>query len=103
MHDMPDTEDADADAVVASQPVQSLILVFLGAAVIAAVINAYFKTDWGSVLNITTMIHVLWTTLMGIAPRISTPFWAAWLSPALFCGVCVLLLARKLRPYEVVR
>jgi hypothetical protein len=31
------------------------------------------------------------------------PLWACWLVVALVCSVCLLLLARKVRAYEVIR
>ena len=70
---------------------------------LAAVINVMFRTSWGSVINITDMIHVIWAGLFGVEPLNDTPLWVAWVSPAIFCAACLLLLARKLRPYEVVR
>jgi len=81
----------------------SLFLVFFVAAGMAGVINLMLRTDWGSVINVTDMMHVIWARLFGVEPLLSTPTWVAWTSPALFCGVCVLLLSRKLRPYEIVR
>lgn len=81
----------------------SLILVFFVSGIMAAVVNAMLHTQWGSVINISDMMHVIWASLFGIEPLVSTPLWVAWLSPILFCGFCVVLLARKLRPYEVVR
>jgi len=81
----------------------SLLVVFFVAGGLAAVINVMFRTSWGSVINITDMIHVIWAGLFGVEPLNDTPQWVAWLSPAIFCAVCLVLLARKLRPYEVVR
>jgi len=81
----------------------SLLVVFFVATGLAGAINLMFHTSWGSVINISDMIHVIWARLFGVAPLLDTPLWVAWLSPAMFCGVALLLLARKLRPYEVVR
>ena len=81
----------------------SLLVVFFVAGGLAAVINVMFRTSWGSVINITDMIHVIWAGLFGVEPLNDTPLWVAWTSPAIFCAGCLLLLARKLRPYEVVR
>lgn len=81
----------------------SLFLIFFVAGGMSAVINLMLRTDWGSVINITDMMHVIWASLFGIEPLTSTPLWVAYLSPLLFCGVSLVLLARKLRPYEIVR
>jgi ABC-2 type transport system permease protein len=81
----------------------TLILILFVAALMAGVLNLLLDTEWASVINITDMIHVVWARLFGLQPTIAVPAGVAWLSPALFCGVSILLLARKLRPYEVVR
>jgi len=31
------------------------------------------------------------------------PLWLSWLVVALVCGVCVLILSRKVRAYEVIK
>jgi ABC-2 type transport system permease protein len=81
----------------------SMVLVFIVAAGLATVLNLQFRTDWASVINLTDMIHVIVTSLFGVPSNLEIPPWAAWLSVLLACLVCVGLLARKLRPYEVVR
>jgi ABC-2 type transport system permease protein len=81
----------------------SLLVVFFVGAALGGMIDWMFRTSWGSVINITTMMRAIWAGLFGVEPPTDTPLWVAWTSPALFCVVCVLLLARKLRPYEVVR
>ena len=81
----------------------SMILVFIVAAGLASVMNLQFRTDWASVINLGDMIHVIVTSLFGVPSNIEVPTWAAWISVLVACVVCVGLLARKLRPYEVVR
>ncbi len=81
----------------------SLILLFFVAGGMAGIINVMFGTHWGSVINISDMMHVIWASLFGVKPLVSTPLWVAWSSPLVFCAVSLLMLARKLRPYEVVR
>jgi len=81
----------------------SMILVFIVLAGMSAMINGMFRTNWASVINVTDMYHVVVAWLFGVKAFVDTPVWAAWLSLLGFCGICVLLLARKLKPYEVVR
>jgi len=81
----------------------SMILVFIVAAGLASVMNLQFRTDWASVINLGDMVHVIVASLFGVPPNIAVPPWAAWTSVLVTCGACVWLLARKLRPYEVVR
>jgi len=77
--------------------------VFVVSAGLAGVLNFALRTHWGSVLNITDMIRIVWTGLFGIDSWGRTPVWAAWMSLIAVCAVCILLLARKIRAYEIVR
>jgi len=81
----------------------SMILVFIVTAGLAAVMNLQFRTEWASVINLSDMVHVIVASLFGVPPSSLVPPWAAWMSVLATCGACVLLMARKLRPYEVVR
>jgi ABC-2 type transport system permease protein len=92
-------------AYVKWKPVARLVLLLLifVAGGLAALTNFVLQTDWASVINITDMIMVIWSSLFGLKPTVSTPVWVAWLSPILFCGVSVWLLSRKLQPYEIVK
>ena len=81
----------------------AMILVFFVAAGMAAFINIMLGTQWASLINITDMIHVVWASLFGVEAFVSTPAWAAWLALLVVCGLSLLALSRKLKPYEVVR
>jgi ABC-2 type transport system permease protein len=81
----------------------SLFLVFFVSLGMAGMTNLLLRNDWGDVIAIPKMMFVIWARLFGVTPLATTPLWVAILSPLIFCGVCLVLLARKLRPYEVVR
>jgi ABC-2 type transport system permease protein len=81
----------------------SLFLVFFVAGGMAQMTNLLLRNDWGDVISLPKMMFVIWARLFGVEPLATTPLWVAMLSPLLFCGVGLVLLARKLRPYEVVR
>jgi ABC-2 type transport system permease protein len=81
----------------------TLILVFIVAAFTAGMMNLLLGTDWASVINISDMMKVIWSRLFGLDPGVSTPLWVAILCPLFFCAASLSLLARKLRPYEVVK
>jgi ABC-2 type transport system permease protein len=81
-----------------------LFLVFVVAAGLGQTLNLALRTHWGSLLNILDMLRVVWGHLFGSPIGTSaTPLWAAWLSLVAACGVCVLLLSRRVRAYEVIR
>ncbi len=76
----------------------------------AAVLDAILRTQWGSVLNITHMMSIIWAHLFRIQAieRHSSgfdvvPLWAAWASLLSLCAACLWLLDRKLRAREVER
>jgi ABC-2 type transport system permease protein len=82
----------------------SLLVVFFVAGGMAGVLNFVLRTHWASVLNILDMLRVVWGNLFGLPIAVSqTPLWAAWLSLLTFCSICVVVLSRKIRAYEVVR
>ena len=69
----------------------------------AGIINFLFDTDWGSLLNVGDMVTVIWAQLFEVPDVSQVPAWAAWISVLTFCGVCLALLARKVKAYEVVK
>jgi len=76
---------------------------FIGLSAAAGLTNFLFKTDWGSLLNIGDMVTVIWADLFDIPDVSQVPPLAAWASVLVFCGLCLALLARKVRAYEVVK
>jgi ABC-2 type transport system permease protein len=77
--------------------------VFVIAAMLSQILNFSLRTDWGSLINLADMLRVVWTSLFGVSTWTNVPVPAAWLSILIACGACLLLLARKIRAYEVVR
>jgi ABC-2 type transport system permease protein len=76
-------------------------------AALAGVIDAAFQTRWGDVVSLQAMASTLWLGLfrsdVGTGGPSSPPAWLGGVVLALLCAVCVGLLARKVRAYEVVR
>ena len=90
--------------------------VFFVAAGFGAVINAVERTSWGHLLNISYLVGSLWlelfegsghTTNGAVFFRVplgeELPLWCCWMALAALCGVCLYMLARKIRGAEVVR
>jgi ABC-2 type transport system permease protein len=77
---------------------------------IGQVLDAILRTQWGSLINITHMMSIVWAHLFrlkAIERHTSgfdvVPLWAAWASLLSVCGACFWLLDRKLRAREVER
>ncbi len=90
------------------------------------IINELFLTRSGHLISLWATMKSLWSGLFGlfvrqtgqIRGRVTTPIydnelvdiallepplWVSWLVIALICAVCVWLLARKVRAYEVIK
>jgi ABC-2 type transport system permease protein len=75
---------------------------------IGQILDAILRTHWGSLLNFTHMISLVWAHLFRLdaVDRHSlgfdiVPLWAAWASLLSTCAACFWLLDRKLRAREV--
>jgi ABC-2 type transport system permease protein len=90
--------------------------VFFVAAGFGATINAVQRTKWGHILQITDMIGQIWvwlfegnnpTTTGTIFFRVTQgeelPLWCCWGAVLALAGMCLYMLARKIRGAEVVR
>lgn len=85
------------------------------------IVNELFMTRNGNLISLWTNINTIWGGLFGLFERETTiriatgrrqvselvlfepPLWASWLVVALVCAICVWLLARKVRAYEVIK
>ncbi len=90
-----------------------------------AIVNEIFLTRSGHLISLWATMTSIWAGLFGLFERqvgsvrgrvttpvydnefvdiilMEPPLWASWLVVALICGICVWLLARKVRAYEVI-
>jgi len=77
--------------------------VFVVATGFSQILNLALRTQWGSLINLADMLRVVWSSLFGVEFWTDVPVGAAWIALGVACGLCVLLLARKVRAYEVVK
>ncbi|HZM89746.1 MAG TPA: hypothetical protein VFF31_24705 [Blastocatellia bacterium] len=72
-------------------------------------VNGVLVTRWGSLFNLTIIMKTIEDSLFRAPNSMNFPNWmvlptaAAWIMLGLFLGMCVLLLTRRVRAYEVVR
>jgi ABC-2 type transport system permease protein len=99
----------------------ALLGLFFIPSVFAEVVNALFRTRWGNIISLGALMKNVTAGLFGtfqqttsfvtdfdgeVATRISLtepPLWACWFALFLVCVVCLALLSRKVKAYEVVR
>ena len=83
----------------------TLLIVFFVLSGFARALNAALDTWWGWMFSLWTAVQNVWASLFGVEidPDLAVPMWAAWLTLAVGCTLCVWLLSRRIRAYEVVR
>ena len=100
------------------KPVAGAVLfaVFFVGAGFGETVKKIFTTRWGDLFNLPKIINVIWTWLFygqeahsNVTYRVNgvelqlIPIWSAGLAMVVAVGICLLLLARRIRAYEVVR
>jgi len=99
----------------------ALLGIFLIPSVFGEVINQLFYTRWGNIISLGALMKNVSAGLFGTFVRTTghitdfdgnvareivmnePPLWASWLALALICMICLALLSRKVKAYEVVK
>jgi ABC-2 type transport system permease protein len=68
-----------------------------------AAINAVLRSNIGNYINPGALITRVCADLFGVESQIEISAWSAWVGLLVMCGLCVLLLSKKVRAFEVVR
>src|ERR1700676_3624606 len=79
-----------------------LAVLFFGAG-FAQAINAVMRTESGYYLDIVYLMTTVWTSLFRIDTDRSMSSEKAWIALLIYCGICLALLVRKVRAYEVIK
>jgi ABC-2 type transport system permease protein len=66
-------------------------------------INAVLRTDSGYFFNLVYLMGTVWIALFQVDVERPISLGQAWIAILLYCGVCLWLLLRKVRAFEVVR
>lgn len=80
-----------------------MIALYIIPPVFAAIVNNIFDTRLASIIDIRSVMYSIWVEMFRTTGRVDVPVGAAWFAVAVVVTVCLLLLARKVRAYEVVR
>ena len=100
----------------------ALVGLFLIPGIFTAIVNEIFQTHWGNLFDLRALIANVWAGLFGtFVRRVSEiggmrngrvtsqifltepPLWSSWLMLFLICALCLWLLSRKVKAYEVVK
>ena len=100
----------------------ALLGVFFIPTAFAEIVNQLFQTRWGHIIDLRALIANVWAGLFGLFVRQTgdiqesrngriirevvmnePPLWASWFALFLICALCLWLLSRKVKAYEVVK
>lgn len=79
-----------------------LAVLFFGAG-FGEAINGVLRTQSGHFINIVYLMATVWTSLFRIESERSMSSVEAWIALLFYCGICLALLVRKVRAYEVIK
>ncbi len=77
--------------------------VFFAGAGFGAAINSVMRTNYGTLIDLEQMVRIIWSELFRYDSGAEISVSTAWIVLGLTCGVCVWLLARRIRPFEIVK
>jgi ABC-2 type transport system permease protein len=66
-------------------------------------INAVMRTDSGNFFNVAFLMGTIWNALFQVSSEHAISVSQAWVALLVYCTICLGLLMRKVRAYEVVR
>ena len=79
-----------------------LAVMFFGAG-FAQAINAVMRIQSGHFFSVVYLMTTVWSSLFRLDNQLSISPGEAWTALLLYCAICLALLVRKVRAYEVVR
>jgi ABC-2 type transport system permease protein len=77
-------------------------VMFFGAG-FAEAVNAVLRTEAGHFFNVAYLMGTVWNALFQVDSQHAIPVAQAWVALLVYCAICLGLLMRKVRAYEVVR
>lgn len=101
----------------------ALLGIFFIPVAFGELVNSLFSTRWGSLMAVPKLIAAVWAGLFGhfniyrrarhveferdgqwvLVQLFEPPLWISWVMLSLLCALCLFILYRKVRAYEVVR
>ena len=99
----------------------AILGLFFIPSVFGEVVNVIFRTRWGSIISLGALMKNISAGLFGTFERTTTfvtdfdgdvvnrvvltepPLWASWAALFVVCAICLALLSRKVKAYEVVK
>ena len=80
-----------------------LLGVFFAGAGFGTALNSVMRTNYGSLLNLTEVMFTIWSKLFSWPSDTGISLEASWICVAVVCAICLWLLIRRVRAFEVVK
>ena len=77
--------------------------VFFAGAGFGAAINSVMRTHYGALIDLTQVVHTIWSDQFRYDAGLKLSVPEAWTVLAVTCAACLWLLARRVRPFEVIK
>ena len=77
--------------------------VFFAGAGFGAAIDQVMRTNYGALIDLTQVVHTVQADLLRYDSGTDMAVSSAWIVLAVVCAICLFLLARRVRAFEVVR
>jgi ABC-2 type transport system permease protein len=77
--------------------------VFFAGAGFGTALNSVMRTKYGTLLNLTEVMYTVWSKLFGVTPDTGISVEAAWICLGVVCAICLWMLVRRVRAFEVVK
>jgi ABC-2 type transport system permease protein len=77
-------------------------VMFFGAG-FAQAINTVMRAEWGHFFNVGYLMTTVWNSLFSVDTEHAIPVSEAWIALLVYCAICLGLLMRKVRAYEVIK
>jgi ABC-2 type transport system permease protein len=77
--------------------------VFFAGAGFGAAINSVLRTHYGTLIDLDQVVRIVWSDLFRYDSGAEIPVTTAWTVLGVVCALCLWLLARRVRAFEVVK
>ncbi len=77
--------------------------VFFAGAGFGAALNSVMRTKYGTLLNLTDVMFIVWSKLFKVPSDSGISTEAAWICIGVVCAICLWMLVRRVRAFEVVK
>ena len=76
---------------------------FFAGAGFGSALNAIVRTEFGSLFDLRQVIRIVFAQMFRDTSPTAVPFSDAWIALAVACAICLWLLSKRVKAFEVVK